>query len=106
MQSWARRFASASTKKLLFRAVLLAVSSEMRFARTALLWSPVAFGMWRVLITVNGILGNAATDPFDGRVVVGSVMVQRWPPVSLEPFCLAPGEVEQLGFVAERPRSV
>jgi len=62
--------------------------------------------MWRVLITVNGILGNAATDPFDGRVVVGSVMVQRWPPVSLEPFCLAPGEVEQLGFVVERPRSV
>ncbi len=62
--------------------------------------------MWRVLITVNGLIGNAATDLFDGRVVVGSVMVQRWPPVSLEPFCLAPGEVEQLGFVAERPRSV
>lgn len=67
-------FITALTEELLFRAVLLAVLLAMTTTLRAVVWSSLAFGLWHVVTTLNGLDGNDATDSLDGAGAAAGVV--------------------------------
>jgi len=61
---------TALTEELLFRSVLLALTTT----KLAVAWSSLVFGLWHVLTTLNGLDGNEATESLDGWAAPGSVV--------------------------------
>ena len=64
---------TAMSEELLFRSVLLAVMSAITTRGRAVVASSVCFGLWHVLVTLDDLGGNAATDSLTTAGRIGGV---------------------------------